>query len=107
MNNFYFLYLYIINNFLIFDPINSYDFYETYDMQYIGNNLRNNKNFELEIIKMDGRNIQYVSDELKNNIDIAMKAIKKDGRNIQYVSEELKNNIDIAMTSIEKDGRNI
>jgi hypothetical protein len=45
-------------------------------------NLKDDKNFVLNIIKKHGRSLEFASERLKNDRCIVMEAIKNDGKSI-------------------------
>lgn len=65
-------------------------------IQYASDRLKDNKEFFLDIVKIDGMAIQYASDRLKDDKDVVLVAIDENGRAIQFASERLRNDKDIA-----------
>jgi hypothetical protein len=56
-------------------------------LNYGSEALRNDKEFMLEAVKINGNAFQFASEELKKEIDILLIAIKKNSYNSKYVCE--------------------
>lgn len=76
-------------------------------MYYASDELKNNKDFVLQAIKIYGLCFEYVSDKLKNDKVVALKAIEENSSNIKYISNELKRDKEIILKAVEKDADNI
>ena len=61
----------------------------SYSIQYLSDELRNDREIVLMAVKQNGYLIQYLSDELKNDREIVLEAVKQDGRLIKYLSDEI------------------
>ena len=62
------------------------------------------KNNILKKIKKNGLALQYISNELKNNKEIVLTAVKQDGLALQYASNELKKNKEVVLTAVNQNG---
>lgn len=62
--------------------------------------FNNNKEYFLEILKLEPYYIYYASDILKDDIDVVLVAIEQNGYLIKNASERLRNNQDIALKAI-------
>lgn len=62
--------------------------------------FNNNKEYFLEILKLEPDYIYYASDILKDDIDVVLVAIEQNGYLIKNASERLRNNQDIALKAI-------
>ena len=78
-------------------------------LQNASTEVKNNKDFMLEMIEKDPKNIQYIGDynPLRNDKEFMLKMTEKDPKNIQYIKSGLKNDKDFMLKMIEKDLKNI
>ena len=58
----------------------------------------------LEKVKEDGNALQYVSDELKNDREIVLAAVRNNGCALGYVSDELKNDREFVLAAVRQNG---
>lgn len=82
----------------ISDKKNNYVSY----LQYATNELKNEKNFILNLVKHNGNELQFTSKELQNDIEIVMQALKSDSNALQFASKELQNNKQVVLEAINK-----
>jgi len=73
-------------------------------LQYISNELRNDKEIALTAVSTNWRALQYASDELKNNKEFVLKAASQNGLALQYASGELKHDIEIVLKAVSQNG---
>ena len=58
----------------------------------MGDKLRNNKEFILNMMDIDSHIIVYASENLRKDEKIAVTAIKKNSYNFNFINEDLKKN---------------
>jgi len=72
-----------------------------YLLEYVGPELKNNRDFYLELINnVSAFAISYVGENLKEDNDLALEAVKKDGRVLKALTETQKDNLLIVLTAI-------
>lgn len=69
--------------------------------------LKNDKEFMLKAIKINPKNFYSASEELRNDKDFMLEVIKIDPRNIYSISKELKNNKEFIIEAIKIDSNNM
>lgn len=77
------------------------EIYSPIVVKYFSDELKNDKEFALQILKINGYGIQYLSDELKNDSQVALVAFHKDNYSLSYVSNELKNTYEFMIECIK------
>jgi hypothetical protein len=73
-------------------------------LKYASNILKNDKEIVWEALKNDLNAFKYISDDLKNDRKIVLFVIKEAGVLYQYVSENLRNDREIALLSMKTHG---
>lgn len=93
-------------------------------LAFVSSDLRNNKEFMLEAIKVSYSNatqrsrkgsdtsvscnnsqiLRYASQRLQDDHDVVLAAVKKSGLNLKYASYNLRRDFTIAMAAIEENG---
>ena len=53
-------------------------------------------------LKYDARSIQYASDELRNDYDLALSIVKRNGRHLQYLGDEMRLHATIVIEAIRQ-----
>ena len=79
----------------------------SYIFNYVSDELKNNKEFIIPFVKMDGRVLKFLSDEFKNDDSIASLAISAEylpGVALAYVSDRLKNDKKFVFKSLYVSG---
>ncbi len=72
-----------------------------YLLEYVGPELKNNRDFYLELINnVSAFAISYVGENLKEDNDLALESVKKDGRVLKALTETQKDNLLIVLTAI-------
>ena len=66
-----------------------------YLIYYASDDLKNNKDFVMKVVKNNGLALQYASSILKNDKDFVMKLVENNQKVYNKISEELKNDKDI------------
>ena len=95
--------LYIIVNDKLQDTINNLT-QNGNALQYVSDELKNDKEVVLAAITEDGRALEYASDELKNDKEVVLAAVTQYGRALEYASDELKNDKDVVLAAVTEDG---
>ena len=72
-----------------------------YNLRFVNEELKNNKEIVLEAVKNYGDALAYASDELKNNREIVLATVNNDGKALAYASNELKNDRDIVLAAMD------
>lgn len=82
--------------------ITSYNVYHMgqYIFKYIGNDLKNNKEFMLTKIKAGGLGLKYLPRHLRQDKDIVLNAVEENGKAIRYASSKLRRNRQIIASAI-------
>ena len=89
------------------DKIFILEIFEKYNInfiEYISDNLKNDKDIVLLSVKHNGYNLIFASINLKNNKEIVLEAVKKNGLSLQFASDYLKNNNEIVLEAVRKNG---
>lgn len=73
-------------------------------IEYVSNELKNDKEIVLEAVKENGLILGHISDELKNDREIVLEAVKRNGYALNYTSDEFKNDREVVLTAIEDGG---
>lgn len=66
--------------------------------------LKNNRELVLSLVKLNGRTLKYASNILKNDKEIVWKALKNDLNAFKYISDDLKNDKKIVLFVIKQAG---
>ena len=64
----------------------------------------NDREIELEAIKINPLNLEFVNESLKNDKKVVMDAVKNNALAIEYASDELKKTREIVLSVVENDG---
>ena len=85
------------------------------DLCFVTDELKNNKEFILKVIKKYKYTLSYASDELKNDKDVVLAAVKQDIKNkketgdlilgfssLEYASDELKKNREVVLEAVKQ-----
>ena len=75
------------------------------DYMSLSQDLRDNKEIALYVLKRNGSFFRYMSDELKNDREVAELAVSKDLFACEELTTELKNNWSIVKAGIKNDTR--
>ena len=70
-------------------------------LEYVSEEITNNKEIMMKIIANNGMAIQYASKELRNDYDIVMLAVKSTGYAIEFAGDELKSDINIQKEALK------
>ncbi len=73
-------------------------------MEYVSDNLKNDKEFVLEAVKSNGYALEYASDNLKNDKDFVLEVVKQDVRALEYVPDNLKNDKEFVLEAVKSNG---
>ena len=74
----------------------------TFEFKYASDRLKNDYNFILETVKINGCILEYVSKKFRCNREIVFEAVKNDSYALQFASKKLKGNREIVLIAIEK-----
>ena len=100
----------LITDVSIIDKFNlKKDYAYSYIFNYVSDELKNNKEFIIPFIKLDGRVLKFLSDVFKDDISIASLAINSEylpGAALKYVSDRLKNDKKFVFDSLYENGAN-
>lgn len=75
------------------------------NLRYLGKKLKNDKNFLLPFISMNGNLIKGVSEELKNDKDVVRCAVLSDVSSLRYAGNKIKNDAEFMIELIKLDER--
>lgn len=73
---------------MLFENYNYFEEKDIYPSETI-NNLKNNKEYMLEVIKKCPEALQYASDELKDDPKVVLEAVQKDYNTLKYASSRI------------------
>ena len=73
-------------------------------LQYVGPNLRGDKELMIKMAKKYYHAALYASDELKKDKDFMLAAVKKYGPMLQYASDELKKDKEVVLAAVRQYG---
>jgi CxxC motif-containing protein len=59
-------------------------------LQFASNEIKNNKEFMMEAVKIKPATLQYASEEMKNDKEIVLEAVKMSPYTLKFASEELQ-----------------
>lgn len=74
----------------------------SYPIQYVSNDLRDNKKIAVAAVSKGGGSLQYVSDRLKKDYNVVLAAVKEDGYSLKYAYKDLQKNKKISLEAIKK-----
>lgn len=66
--------------------------------------LLNDKDFVLPLVKLDGDVVSYISDELRNDFEVMYDAVREDGYALEFASDELRDNKHIVEAAVSRFG---
>lgn len=72
-------------------------------LEFASPELRNNKDFVINMIKLYSGNVEFASERLKDDYDIILLAVSKNGNNLLEASSTLRKNEEIVIKAIEND----
>ena len=70
-------------------------------LQKASSNLKESKNFMMNVVRQAGLALKYASDNLKNDQDLVMEAVKSMGASLQYASQSCCDNENIVLSALE------
>lgn len=71
----------------------------------VSDRLKKDKNFILQVVKINGLLLQYVNEKLKDDEDVVFAAVKDNRLAFCYASERLRNNKELALLALKNDGQ--
>ena len=72
-------------------------------LQYMSKKLKNNKQFMMKAVEINGYCLKYASENLKNDKEVVFGAMETDMHMFEYASDDLKNDKKIVLEAIEID----
>jgi hypothetical protein len=72
-----------------------------FDLEYLSDELKNNKELILYLVEKNGDILQYASDALKDDYDVVLEAVNCSEESLRFASDRLKNNRTICKISVE------
>ena len=76
----------------------------SYNYFFILPKFNNNKQFVLQIVRMDGMQLEHANDELKNNIDTVIAAIDQNIEAFEFASKDIKSDKRIVLKLVKING---
>ena len=73
-------------------------------LAYANDTILNDEHFILKAVTLNGASLQYATDSLKNNEVIALAAVKRNGKALKYASDSLKNNKTVVLAAVKSKG---
>ena len=73
-------------------------------LRYASEELKNDREVVLQVVKQDGGALRYASEELKNDREVVLAAVKQNGWALMYASEELKNDREVVLDVVKRAG---
>jgi hypothetical protein len=70
--------------------------------KFIPKELKGNRDFALQAVKIDGLIIGFLDPKFKKDEELYLEALKQNGSSIRYLSDELKNNSSIGMLAVDR-----
>jgi len=64
--------------------------------------LKNNRNIVLEVVRQNGSDLEHASNELKNDKEIVLEAVLEDGNALQFASDRLKADVEVVLRAIQQ-----
>ena len=73
-------------------------------LYYASEQLKNDREFILEAVKLNGYALAYASEQFKNDREIVFEAVKQNGHALAYASEQLRNDREIVVEAVKQNG---
>ena len=70
--------------------------------KYASDELKNDKDFVLQVLKISPYSFQYVSDKLKEDKAVIKQALTLEGRNLQFLPENLRDDTNLASMAVKQ-----
>jgi hypothetical protein len=71
-------------------------------LRYVSEKLKNDREITIEAVKQDSYAIRWIADKFKNDREIALEAVNQDGTALRWMSKKLKNNREVVLTAVKK-----
>lgn len=71
----------------------------------VSDRLKNDKNFVLKVMQINGLLLKDLTDKFKDDEEIVFTAVKDNRLAFEYASERLRNNRELALLAVKKDGQ--
>ena len=88
------------NRDLILSVVKNYD----KALAYANDELLNDLSFIKEAVMLNGASIAYASETIQNNKNIILEAVKRKGNTLKYASTSLKDNEDVVLAAVKRKG---
>lgn len=88
------------NRDLILSVVKNYD----KALAYANDELLNDLSFIKEAVMLNGASIAYASETIQNNKNIILEAVKRKGNTLKYASTLLKDNEDVVLAAVKRKG---
>lgn len=79
--------------------------YKDTEFNNVSERLRNDRNFVLKVMQINGLLLQNLADKFKDDDEIVFTAVKDNRLAFEYASERLRNNKELALLAVKKDGQ--
>jgi hypothetical protein len=76
-------------------------------VRYASVTLLSDREFMMEVVKQAGWALRYASIELKGDLEIVMTAVNQNGRALRYASVELQGDLEIVMVAVKQYGHRV
>lgn len=75
-----------------------------YAVNYASESLRNNKEFSIAAVRLNGACLRALSRNMRDDVDVVLAAVKENGLSLRYASADRRNDKKIALAAIARDG---
>ena len=76
-------------------------------LEYVSENLKNDKELILAAVSNNGGALQYASDKCKDDKELVLAALSTDGSALEYASERLKEDREVVLAAVSNNGNAI
>eukprot|EP00971_Amphidinium_carterae_P192168 3812887-Amphidinium_carterae.1 len=71
---------------------------------YAAEELRGDRDFMMEAVRVEGCALQYAAEELQGDRDLVREAVRADGFTLKYATEEFRGDRDLVMEAVRQNG---
>ena len=76
-------------------------FQHSFTFQFVSPELKKNREFVLEVLKINGLVLEYVSPEFQADREVVLEAVKQNGDAFEFASQKLKENREFVLKAID------
>ncbi len=76
-------------------------FQHSFTFRFVSPELKKNREFVLEVLKINGLVLEYVSPEFQADPELVLEAVKQNGDAFEFVSQKLKENREFVLEAMD------